>query len=129
MALPPASSPAWVALDLAALQPINCDMAEQGHRQLHSEHVLCLQVDLPKDPALEDFKHVKPAFGISPPVSETGSPHSPSGTPHACPLRDYWAVFGGLGSLCSLGCAVVCPAGPSGGEARRVVSWCDAWCA
>ena len=46
-----------------------------------------LQVDLPKDPALEDFKHVKPAFGISPPVSETGSPHSPSGVPHACPMR------------------------------------------
>ena len=47
-----------------------------------------LQVDLPKDPALEDFKHVKPAFGASPPASDTGSPHSPAGAALSCAVLD-----------------------------------------
>lgn len=36
-----------------------------------------LKVDLPKDPALEEMKHMKPAFGASPAASEAGSPRPP----------------------------------------------------
>ena len=36
-----------------------------------------LKVDLPKDPALEEMKHMKPAFGGSPVASESGSPRPP----------------------------------------------------
>ena len=36
-----------------------------------------LKVDLPKDPALEEMKSLKPAFGGSPVGSDAGSPRAP----------------------------------------------------
>ena len=42
--------------------------------------------DLPKDPALEDFKHMKPAFGASPPSSESGSPTATGARPSCGPF-------------------------------------------
>lgn len=40
-----------------------------------------LKVDLPKDPALEEMKQIKPAFGGSPVASEAGSPRQRSPQP------------------------------------------------
>lgn len=60
------------------------------------EQAVAAQVDLPKDPALEDFKHMKPAFGASPPSSESGSPK------HSGAACSQWAVLHEGLLLCQL---------------------------